>query len=293
MQASIEVRRKVAWYGSPPQKTWCSVEWSFTGHAMTALSFMYTGRSFLIAADGRSRSDDESASKERETDEAQKIFPIETDDIRLVWALTGFSSTEDGRFDLVVECEKQVKSLAMSAFSSGHDYVKRLCRNIKRTLIEARQEGRMPEFKKNEYLSPTEQDRQFKFYFAGYFRGVPFWAEAGFYHTGDGIEIRQEDPEAVAGRIRCAGSATLATMAYGNNAVVDPRLASYRRSPSDGDVEYVTSYIRACCDPVAIEIDPFCVMIGGHVHVAEVTGSGFKWLIAPKGLENDIGQRVR
>jgi hypothetical protein len=33
-----------------------------------------------------------------------------------------------------------------------------------------------------------------------------------------------------------------------------------------------------CCDPIAVEIDPFCKYIGGKIHAATITPSGFNWV---------------
>src|SRR5271165_1950141 len=132
---------------------------------MTAISMMYTDRRFVIAADGRCRSDDESASKERETDQAQKIFPFEADNLKMAWALTGLSSTEDGRFDLIAESDKQMKALVISRFSNGHQYVKGFCARIKRAIIKARRDGRIAEFPNTAQLQPAEKGRIVRFFF--------------------------------------------------------------------------------------------------------------------------------
>lgn len=251
---------------------------------MTAISTMYANKRFLIAADGLMKSDDASASKERETDKAQKIFPSKAANVKMAWALTGFSSTEDGRFDLVSECRKQVDGLAMSTFPSGHSYVKKLCANIKRVVCKARQDGRMPEFVRNENLEPEEQGRIFKLFFVGYCGGVPFWAEVGFYHNETvvgHIEVRQEDHEMVDGTLRYVGSTTVANMMYDPAAAVDPRLVDYKKSPYGDELEYLTSYIKASSDPIAEDIDPRCKYIGGTLHAAEVSPSGVRWLIKP------------
>jgi hypothetical protein len=46
---------------------------------------------------------------------------------------------------------------------------------------------------------------------------------------------------------------------------------------------HAKGYIEACSDPFAQEIDPFCKGIGGHIHAAAVTPSGFRWLMPPLG----------
>lgn len=246
---------------------------------MTAISMLYTGKRFVIAADGRCRSDDPLASKEGEKDDAQKIFRFETDNIKMAWAVAGMSSTEDGRFDLIAEAQERMNVLAMSAFSSGNLYIKRLCANIKRAIIKARREGKITKFSQPKQSEPTQDSPFVRFFFLGFMNGIPFWAEARFYHDEqtDGIEAWQNN-EDFTQPLMAVGSDVIANMMYTPGATVDLRLASYKREPGDGDLEYATSYIRACCDPIALEIDPLCKFIGGQIHAAEVTPSGFKSL---------------
>jgi hypothetical protein len=246
---------------------------------MTAISMLYTGKRFVIAADGKCRSDDPLASKEGETDQAQKIFSFETDNIKMAWAIAGMSSTEDGRFNLIAEAQERMSASAMSAFSSGNLYVKRLCANIKRAIIKARREGRITKFSKPKRSEPPQDSPFVRFFFLGFMNGTPFWVEARFYHDEqtDGIEVWLNN-EDFTQPLMAVGSDVIANMMYAPGATVDPRLASYKREASDGDLEYVTSYIKACCDPIAIEVDPYCENIGGRIRAAEVTPSGFKWL---------------
>ena len=67
----------------------------------------------------------------------------------------------------------------------------------------------------------------------------------------------------------------------------DSRFAKYNKDvplngPLSNAAEAVRLVVEAHCDPVAAELDPLCKGIGGHVHVAELTPEGFKWIIAPK-----------
>jgi hypothetical protein len=78
---------------------------------MTAIAMIYTGRSFLIGADGRCKADEGSSSKERETDQAQKIFLIQNKNVHLAYSITGFASTDDGSFQIVVEAQKQADKI--------------------------------------------------------------------------------------------------------------------------------------------------------------------------------------
>lgn len=253
---------------------------------MTAISMMYTSSRFVIAADGRCKSDDPLASKKGETDEAKKIFCFEAHNIKMAWALAGMSSMEDGRFDLIAEAEKRMNALAMSAFSSGNSYVKRFCANIKRAVIKAKREGRITNFPKPNQLEGTQKRPFVRFFFLGFLNRIPFWVEARFFHdeqTG-GIDLWLND-EDFSQPLMTVGSEVIANMMYAPGVAVDSRLASYKREPNDGDLEYVTSYIKACCDPVAIEIDPLCEYIGGRIHAVEVTPSGFSALRIEETLD--------
>jgi hypothetical protein len=235
---------------------------------MTALSMMYTGNGFLIAADGRCRSDNPESvvEKTRETDQAQKIFPVETDTLKMAYALVGFASNEDGSFETVAELAKQVKLLEMSRFSNGYQYIHRFCQNIKRAVMKARTDGRITEFPNNDHLELEEKGRIFRLVFLGYFNGLAFWREAKFYHDEqlNTIDVRPDDVEIIR-HLRCIGPEEIARSMYEVGIVPDPRIAMYRKNRSDGDLEYTASFIRACSDPIALEIDPVCKDIGGHI----------------------------
>ena len=214
----------------------------------------------------------------------KRFFLSKSNFVHLVYAVTGFSSNNDGTFDVAVEAKKQAETLPTGQFSDGHDYVHRFCLNIKRALIAARRDGRIPEFPNNDHLPPEERSRKFRLFFVGYFKSLPLWMEVGFYHDAenDRIRVRPQHFE-IAMNIHRIGSQALANMMYNEQAVVDPRVANYKQGPRDGMLEYFISYIKACSDPIALEIDPQCKAIGGHIHAAEITTSGVKWLIEPLG----------
>jgi hypothetical protein len=249
---------------------------------MTAISMVYSQWGFTIAADGRCKSDDPSMT-ERETEQAQKIFPVENDNVTLAYTLAGFALNEDGTFDMIAECKQQADMLLTRRFTNGDDYIHRFCLNLKRAIIKARRDGRISEFPRYEELPPEEQGRICRLQFAGYFRGTPLWIEVKFYHEEDTDRIRLRlNHHSLIRQVICTGSDQIANLMYGTDVTPDPRVSNYRKSPSDGDLEYTASFIRACSDPVASEIDPVCKSIGGHLHAAEVTQAGFRWLIPPK-----------
>jgi hypothetical protein len=202
----------------------------------------------------------------------------------MAWALAGFASSEDGTFDMIAECKSRIDALPIQGFSNSQDYIHRLCLNIRRAVIKARNDGRISEFPENEGLPVEEKGRKFRLFFMGYLRGEPFWIETAFYHDEDKdrIRIRMTHHQLDHPNLNCIGPKVIAEMMYRNEMVPDPRLAAYRRQLNDGELEYVTSVIKAYADPAASEIDPQCNAIGGHIHVAEITRSeGFQWLIPP------------
>jgi len=249
---------------------------------MTALSMTLTpDRRFIVAADGRCKSDDPHSEKEREleTEKAQKIFIVETSDIKFVYAMTGFAMTGEG-FDLVAECRKQAELLPTARrFFSGYDCVEWFAKGIKNVVDKALRNRTITKFADTSHLEPSERARKFKFYFAGYFKESLFFLEVRFYHR---IELGSMQFEmALLDTSRpnntCVGSDSIANQIYGD-AVPDPRIAKYRTS-NVNSLEFTTSFIQACADPVAQEIDPNCNAIGGHIHAVEVTRHGVKWLI--------------
>jgi hypothetical protein len=253
------------------------------GQEMTAIAMIYTGRSFLIGADGRCKADEGSSSKERETDQAQKIFLIQNKNVHLAYSITGFASTDDGSFQIVVEAQKQADKIQTERFSNGDDYVRRFCLNLERSTTAAMRDGRIKDFPKNEHLGLEDKARKFRLFFVGYFKGLPLWMEVGFYHEGDKDRIRVRVKHFSLDQIGGIniGSTIVAKMMYDQEAVVDPRLAKYKKGGNDGLSDYFLSYLKACCDPVACEIDPQCKFIGGHIHAAEIAADGIRWLIEP------------
>ena len=208
----------------------------------------------------------------------------------LAYSLAGFSSNEDGTFDMAAEAAKQVMALSSRRFTSSNEYIHRFSLNMKRATMKARRDGRITAFPKTEHLEPAERGRIVRFFLLGYFNGVPFWTELRLYHEqeGDRIQIKREEFElSQTPLFICVGSELIADMLYGE-ATVDPRLASYKEELQNEDaLEFATSYIKACSDPCAPEIDPLCKSIGGHIHAAEITPYGFKWLIEPKHDRSD------
>jgi hypothetical protein len=85
------------------------------------------------------------------------------------------------------------------------------------------------------------------------------------------------------------GSGVIQQAMYDNYGPIDNSpFAEYFKNPRtidsfDDAEEYVKGYIEACSSPLALEMDEVgCKKIGGHIHIAEITRSGFRWRIPPK-----------
>jgi hypothetical protein len=268
-------------YGGPDFEMWSFPSWS-ADEDMTAVSMFFTMDRFLIAADGRCRSDDPTGiEKGKETDQATKIFLVEKPIVKMACAMSGFSLTAEG-FDTLAEYRHAATALPPSGFSSGYDYFDRICSNVKRAVVKAKRDGRIKGFPANEGLPAEYRDRKFRLLSLGYFKEQPFWEERAFYYDTkkDELTVRPNSVPVNQEGTRCISPcAAIVQMMYGNM-TPDPRLAKYRKSKNK-PLEYTASLIEALSDPVATEIDPLCAAVGGHIHAAEVTSDAARWLIEP------------
>jgi hypothetical protein len=278
------MQRENFWYGFPPRNTCTFPTVSFGGHDMTAISMAYdlpNGR-FVIAADGLCASDVRPGKMEIKTDKQQKIFPVETEFMSMAYSMSGFAGFGTGLFETIVEGGEQIKALAKCRFDNGYEFAKSFCTNMANGVEKARVTGNIPVIPRVEELPAGERGRLFKFYLLGYHSGFPFFSECRFYHIEqtNRIQVRMDSPELSQSKTFFTGSDPIAAMIYGN-APIDPRIAKHKPAPRADALEMATSFINACSDPGAVEIDPWCRIIGGRLHAAEITQSGFRWLIPP------------
>lgn len=80
--------------------------------------------------------------------------------------------------------------------------------------------------------------------------------------------------------MKISGSEVVADLLF---QTTDPRFSVYRVNAPTYTLAKATdiarNYILACCDPVALQIDPNCADIGGHIHMAIITpAEGFRWI---------------
>jgi hypothetical protein len=251
---------------------------------MTAIASLFVRPGFVIAADGRCKSDDPTSSTEFETEHAQKIFPVQNEDRTFVYSLLGFAGTNDGTFKMVDELSKVANTLANRRFDDCGLYIHKFCHHVKMALGKARRSGRIPQFPTNEHLPADKRNNICRLLIVGYFRQRPWHYEIRFFHEAEThIHFVIDSSQLDRAWATVTGSEIIANAMYIDH---DPRFAQYVKpyevETLEQATEYVRGYIAACSDPIALELDPSCARIGGHIHVAAIErDGGFKWITPP------------
>jgi len=276
------------WFGGDAGRLWPQhriFQVALISH-MTAIAMAYTASGFILAADGRSRWDDENTADEitrqQEKEDEQKIFRVESRDRSFAYALMGSISNKDGSYNLIRSARQESSALTTKSFNSLHAYVEAFSFRIKRHMDDAKRDGRNPIFVENPNPDPNESGTIVRFFFAAYLRKrKPAWAVARFFHINQILadpHIFYENPVPGCHPLLC-GPGRYTQLFTAN----DSRFAAYKKpfGPSSSlqqAAEYAEGYIAGCSDPVALQEDPVCAGVGGRTHIAGVTSEGFKWL---------------
>jgi hypothetical protein len=238
---------------------------------MTANSIVYTSSGFVIAADGRCKATDPAGSRERETDEAQKIFPLETKNGVLAYTLSGLTFTEDGRLDVVRAVSTITTALANREFSTSQIYFTEICRKLRHVINAAVKDGTIERFPPNEHLPEEDRNMICRLFIVGYLKAQPIWIIATFSHDEENrITFSFDTVELLPGRSWHMGSTIINNLMYEDR---DERFREYTKvlrydSSIDEAIENALGFIAACSLPLAAELDPLCIYIGGHAHLA-------------------------
>jgi hypothetical protein len=276
--------KEVVWCGFP-MGTCTYPENHFVGtDSMTAIAviFDHIKDQFTIAADGRCASLPGPLLNIK-TDSQQKIFPFQRGPLNLAFCISGLAQIDS--FESMKELSAQVETLSLKHFNSGYEFASKVSSGIKRVFEKALKDGRLETIPTSEELQSQESGRFLKIMMLGYYGRNPFLVIRAFYFHGKGfpVEIRTLDAELSQPQslVRCFGSQPISDMLFGN-APIDPRMEHYKRTMSGADtLAATTTYIRACSDQAAIAIDPYCRMIGGYIHAAQISKNEFRWLIQP------------
>jgi hypothetical protein len=253
----------------------------------TAVVRIYNGEGFVVAADGLRR---DGTGKEI-TASQQKIFKIEDADKRFAYAATGVTYIDQGAdaFDVSAEVIRVANALLAKNYDSALRYTEQFGKTLKRSLHQGQKDQRIREF-----LDFGKGELIVSVLFAGYYTRRPFMSRVALFHQKQDVQppkIEFEDLVPSDIRVEISGSAKVRGLLLEG---VDPRLAAYRSDSWEkvrnkqpislaDSLELAKTYIAACADPEAREVDPECAAIGGQIHVATITSTeGFKWVVEPR-----------
>lgn len=261
---------------------------------MTAIGVFGTQSGFVIAADGRMRLDDATRATagpsllSMESDETQKIFPIEGTDRALAFTMTGNIASDDLQFRMWEKARQITSGFAQKQFRDGRKYVNALSFLLNNEINTAKQAGiiNFDRLKEREHGNGWSIA---KLFVAGYFNHMPWIIITEFYHANE----RKSEYDINVFWLNLPlliGPQSIQESMYNHQflPVDNSAFAQYIRSlPPDPTLEeareLVTGYVEACCTPLARSMDPVCERIGGHIHVAQITPiGGFEWIISPK-----------
>jgi hypothetical protein len=246
---------------------------------MTVIIRAITDSGFVVAADGRLTAEDK---KTPINGDVQKIFPISSANGKFAISFTG------GRLacevDLVRAFRDSASALALDVITDLPNYLGRLCAPIKSALDSCLfdpQDGRFDEDLPGRTIAEIFVD--------GFLDTYPRSGSIRLFHLDGHIQNPELYGEPLPHPPMIHGSEFLTKALYGD--IPDLRFLQYRvslTSPLQAEtvVKITRRYIDACADPLAIDMDDFCLSVGGHLHVATVTReSGFQWLSGYEPVE--------
>jgi len=229
----------------------------------------------VVAADGRKLN---GQNGEIASDEIQKIFPLRHQSGEMSCAIAGKAQfvSELGLFDFGVEAGRAALAIAEKELCNDYEYSELLAKEICRSLEV---------FNPATLCSGTEQAT--RLFLDGYLAGRPARSKIELTYRPDRIDSQVTPEELAPGETKGSGSKLIWAMLFA--AAPHDYLASYRkvcqRARPTGMTQatrVALNVIRAHCCPEAVSIDrEVCAAVGGRVHIAAVTQTGFKWALPP------------
>jgi hypothetical protein len=257
---------------------------------MTAISWLYERRlGFALAADGKSGCIAETPEEEKcihpPRIDQRKIFVTRFKGREIAYAFSGMVLNTEGTLNLIREADCAFSSPSMSKARNVYEYIDEFANLLKASIDKAKQDGHIKRYVRNSRCPPSEENVFARVFFAGYFRKhEPSFAIVTLRHDDKRLlspEKRFETPPENSCLVGASGPIQDRIFGPEDHWVKDYARPVHPNGSLDDLVSLAEGFIRACCDPRALDIDPSCENIGGHVHVAELTPSGFKWRIAP------------
>ena len=254
----------------------------------TAIIRTYTPDGFVIAADGRSCTDEDFSVI---SDTTQKIFRIEDRAGILACSMAGTTGltakgSDEIILDLYEEAIKIAGGLATRQSTNLYGYAVHLSKLLNHALESVKSSKALPLYP----IGGTQQDSEtgqtiLRIFLDGYYHGKPSRASIRLSHTDQKLDdariYKFECPVPVMS-MAAHGSQIIAKSVFDPD-TTDERFAAYRvRDPTNiGSVVLRSkNFILAHSDPEAMLIGENMVRcVGGHIHIAAVTPrEGFQWL---------------
>jgi hypothetical protein len=256
---------------------------------MTAIVRTWTPQGFALVADGRSRREGVIR-----TETAQKIFPLESPIGSFAYSISGtaelfIGDSEEVLVSLAGEIQRSAESLRGRRTSNLTGYAVRLVRPAYKALNDV-WESINPQTLPSQPSLPGERGYTIlRLSLDGYHGEYPASVSVRMFHENGRLRELEVLPERLPlGFHMAAAPAPMIGRILWQD-VNDPRLSAYKgrlvfaedMTISDA-LERSRLFIQAHSDPEAIALDPNCLEVGGHIHIATITPSeGFKWIIEP------------
>ena len=245
----------------------------------TAIVSIYTPEGFVIAADGR---DLNMETRTVVRDSVQKIYSVKHPQGELAYSFAGTDritakDSDEVTFDFIHETVKATEVLAARRYKSLWHYAKALHDVLWPFPEQARQAL-------STFESPPMETMIF---IEGYHDGRPKRVRLTFFN--DGLQEPEVSADFQSGT--ALGVIPEAVSRILDSGTGDGPLAAYRARLRGIEtmaeaIEAAQKVVAALKDPEALEIDPRCEGIGGHVHVCKITfADGFQWIIKPLQLQ--------
>jgi hypothetical protein len=233
---------------------------------MSAVVSTYVpGKGFAVGADGLRAE----GTGRVVTENARKIFLIESAGLRLIHAWVGASSLwlRERRFSFVDECATIGNELALSKPESIENYVNAFAvKMYKKLQTICLPDGRLAD---SPDVLPLEEIA--RVLIVGYYDGKPYRTGVTFSHK----HLRLQTPF-MDELIESPDSFNI----FSGSAVILNQLQPIMAPESlEEAAELIRKYIQACVDNRNNYAD--CATFGGQVHVATITPERFEWYIPP------------
>jgi hypothetical protein len=268
----------VPWYGDFPEH----VLFNYFKDMSTVIVRINAIDGIVVGADGRRT---KPPNDQFDSDGAQKIFPIVSDNKKLSYSICGttlFTAIETG--DVLWDLHAQIEE-AVTVVPSSQPHLFGFAQAIARPIYRALQSA--SKFARLVFPEESEQKEAYGINIAnvlidGYYKGFPDHARIRFFHHQQKLcnpQVFKVEFETV----YLHGPKSIWD-AFEN--VKDKRLKIYRpkgynkaepwRIPEA--VAIAAGYVKACSSPEGLEIDRrYEKTIGGRTHIAIVTPDGFRW----------------